>query len=173
MRYKDRHVVTIITCFWSKILKNPQARGTISIQAVVKVRATNISFNHLPTRNLVPHLLQSFFGHLLSEWKPDRCTGTGDNVMCDRFSPQSCCPVVALKEILLCSIRTLINIEPNLFDNKRMEWLTAAITCSSNEPSFAPSLNFPVAKGPSQDESIIRSDPCDSDVLSRKHAPNW
>ena len=48
------------------------------------------------------------------------------------------------------------------------------ITCSSNEPSFPPSLNFPVAKGPSQDESIIRSDPCDSDVLSRKcwrHAP--
>ena len=121
MRYKDRHVVTIITCFWSNFFKNPQARGTISIQAVVKVRATNISFNHLPARNLVPHLLQSFFGRLLSERKPDRCTGTGDNVMCDRFSPQSCHPVVALKEILLCSIRTLINIEPNLFDNKRME----------------------------------------------------
>ena len=67
MRYKDHHVVTIIMCFWSKFFLNPQARGTISIQAVVKVRATNISFNHLPTRNLVPHLLQSFFGHLLSE----------------------------------------------------------------------------------------------------------
>ena len=68
-------------------------------------------------------------------------------------------PAVALKEILLCLVWTLIKIEPKLFDNKRMKWLTVAITCSSNEPSFPPSLIFPVAKGSSQDESIIRSDP--------------
>lgn len=84
------------------------------------------------------------------------------------------CPAFALKEFFLCPIWTLINIEHNLLIIIKQEWLTAAITCSSNEPSFPPSLIFPVANGPSQDDSIIRSDSGASLSLSRKfwrHAP--